>query len=143
MENTLTILWNKNKIILKSFLIGLLILLLLIPTLFIQNLVAERKQRQQESVAEISSRWAGSQTVVGPVIGIPYTETVTEDNTTHEQKKWAYFLPGKLSIKAHLLPEERYRGIYQAIVYTTELQIRGSFDSLALGELNIAQIGRA
>ena len=137
MENTLTTLWNKNKIILKSFLIGLLILLLLIPTFFIQGLVAERKQRQQEAVTEISSRWAGSQTVTGPVIGIPYTETVTEDNNTHEQKKWAYFLPGKLSIKAHLVPEVRYRGIYQAIVYTTELQIHGSYDSLSFGELNI------
>jgi inner membrane protein len=137
MENTLTTLWNKNKIILKSFLIGLLILLLLIPTFFIQGLVAERKQRQQEAITEISSRWAGSQTVVGPVIGIPYTETVTEDKNTHEQKKWAYFLPGKLSIKAHLVPEVRYRGIYQAIVYTTELQIHGSYDSLSFGELNI------
>ena len=137
MENALTTLWNKNKIILKSFLIGLLILLLLIPTFFIQGLVAERKQRQQEAVTEISSRWAGSQTVVGPVIGIPYTETVTEDNNTHQQKKWAYFLPGKLSIKAHLVPEVRYRGIYQAIVYTTELQIHGSYDSLSFGELNI------
>jgi len=137
MENTLTTLWNKNKIILKSFLIGLLILLLLIPTFFIQGLVAERKQRQQEAITEISSRWAGSQTVVGPVIGIPYTETVTEDKNTHEQKKWAYFLPGKLSIKAHLVPEVRYRGIYQAIVYTTELQIHGAFDSLSFGELNI------
>jgi len=137
MENALTTLWNKNKIILKSFLIGLLILLLLIPTFFIQGLVAERKQRQQEAVTEISSRWAGSQTVTGPVIGIPYTETVTEDNNTHEQKKWAYFLPGKLSIKAHLVPEVRYRGIYQAIVYTTELQIHGSYDSLSFGELNI------
>lgn len=137
MENALTTLWNKNKIILKSFLIGLLILLLLIPTFFIQGLVAERKQRQQEAVTEISSRWAGSQTVLGPVIGIPYTETVTEDNNKHEQKKWAYFLPGKLSIKAHLVPEVRYRGIYQAIVYTTELQIHGSYDSLSFGELNI------
>jgi len=137
MENALTTLWNKNKIILKSFLIGLLILLLLIPTFFIQGLVAERKQRQQEAVTEISSRWAGSQTVTGPVIGIPYTETVTEDNNTHEQKKWAYFLPGKLSIKAHLVPEVRYRGIYQAIVYTTELQIHGSYDSLSFSELNI------
>ncbi|HEY4286111.1 MAG TPA: cell envelope integrity protein CreD [Puia sp.] len=137
MENTLTTLWNKNKIILKSFLIGLLILLLLIPTLFIQGLVAERKQRQGEAVTEISSRWAGSQTVVGPVIGIPYTETITEDNSSHEQKKWAYFLPGRLSIKAHLVPEVRYRGIYQAIVYTTELQIHGSYDSLSFGELNI------
>lgn len=137
MENVLTTLWNKNKIILKSFLIGVLILLLLIPTFFIQGLVSERKQRQQEAVTEISSRWAGSQTVTGPVIGIPYIGPVTGDGNSHEQKRWAYFLPGKLSIRARLVPEVRYRGIYQAIVYTTELQIHGSYDSLSFSELNI------
>jgi len=137
MDNIFTTIWNKNKIILKSFLIGVLILLLLIPTFSIQGLVSERKQRQEEAIAEISSRWAGAQTVTGPVIGIPYTETTTDGSSTHEVKKWAYFLPDKLTIKAHLVPEKRYRGIYQVIVYTTELQIKGSYDSLAFGELTI------
>ena len=137
MENIVTTWWNKNKIILKSFLIGFLVLLLLIPTLFIQNLVTERKQRQADAITEISSRWATAQTITGPVIGIPYNETVTEDKTTHEVKKWAYFLPAKLSIRSKLVPETRYRGIYQAIVYTTELQIQGSYDSIAYSELDI------
>src|ERR1700736_6403005 len=137
MENLLITLWNKNKIILKSFLIGALILLLLIPTFFIQGLVSERKQRQQEAVTEISSRWAGSQTVTAPVIGVPYTESVTDGGNTHELKRWAYFLPGKLAIRARLVPEVRYRGIYKAIVYTTEMQLHGSYDSLAVSELNI------
>ena len=137
MENIVTTWWNKNKIILKSFLIGFLVLLLLIPTFFIQNLVTERKQRQEDAITEISSRWATAQTVTGPVIGIPYNEMVTEDKTTHEVKKWAYFLPTKLSIRSKLIPETRYRGIYQAIVYTTELQIQGSYDSIAYSELDI------
>ncbi len=137
MENIITTLWNRNRIILKSFLIGILILLLLIPALFIQNLVSERQQRQQAAVTEMSSHWAGTQTVTGPVIGIPYTEAITGEGNTHEVKRWAYFLPGKLNIQAHLVPEKRYRGIYQVIVYTTELQIRGSYDSLAVDELNI------
>ena len=129
--------WNRNKIILKSFLIGFLGLVLLIPTLFIQELVSERQQRQHEAVEEIGSKWAGSQTVTGPVIGIPYKEMVTEDNKTHEVKKWAYFLPNKLDIHARMVPEKRYRGIYQVIVYTTELLIRGSYDSLHVAELNL------
>jgi inner membrane protein len=137
MENSISTWWNKNKIILKSFLIGLLVLLLLIPTFFIQGLVTERKQRQVDAVTEISSRWAPAQTVTGPVIGIPYTEMVTDDKNTHEVKRWAYFLPTRLSIHSRLVPETRYRGIYQAIVYTTELQIKGSYDSIAYGELDI------
>jgi inner membrane protein len=137
MENILSNFWNRNKIILKSFWIGFLTLLLLIPTLFIQNLVSERQDRQREAVTAINSRWAGPQTVTGPVIGIPYTETTTDAGNVQSVKKWAYFLPGKLDIRAHILPEKRYRGIYQVIVYTTELQIRGSYDSLHLAELNI------
>jgi inner membrane protein len=137
MENSITQFWDRNKIILKSFWIGFLALLLLIPTAFISNLVSERQQRQQEAVSEISSRWAGAQTVTGPVIGIPYTETVLESGVARDLKHWAFFLPGKLDIHARVIPEKRYRGIYQVIVYTTELQVQGNYDSLHLAELNI------
>ncbi|MHA4807832.1 cell envelope integrity protein CreD [Flavitalea flava] len=137
MENILTNFWDRNKIILKSFLIGFLILLLLIPTFFIQSLVSERRDRQREAVNDISSKWGAAQTITGPVIGIPYTEPVTELGNTKEVKKWAYILPEKLGIHAHIVPERRYRGIYQVIVYSTELEIKGAFDSLRLGELNI------
>jgi inner membrane protein len=137
MENIVASFWKANKILFKSALIGALILLLLIPTTFIQNLVSERQERQQEAVTEVGSRWASAQTVTAPVIGIPYIETVTDDNHNRSLKKWAYFLPGKLDIKARIIPEIRYRGIYQVIVYTTELQLHGSYDSLHLAELNI------
>ncbi len=138
MDNMLVTFWDRNKIILKSFLIGFLILLLLIPQLFIQNLVTERQQRQKEAVDEISAKWAGPQTVTGPVIAIPYTEMVTtDDKVTKEVKRWAYFLPDKLSIHSRIVPEKRYRGIYQVIVYTTELQISGGYDSLRIADLGI------
>lgn len=137
MDNMITNFWNRNKIILKSFWIGFLIILLLIPTFLIQNLVSERQERQHEAVTEISSRWAGAQTVTGPVIGVPYLETVVENGVSKEQKSWAYFLPARLDIAATVIPERRYRGIFQVIVYTTELQVRCHFDSLHLAELNM------
>ncbi|HVV05724.1 MAG TPA: cell envelope integrity protein CreD [Puia sp.] len=137
MENIIKSFWDRNKIILKSFFIGLLVLLLLIPAAFIQSLVTERQSRQQEAVGEISSKWAGPQTVTGPVIGIPYKEMTTYDNKTTEVKKWAYFLPDKLDIQARIIPEKRYRGIYQVIVYTAALQVKGSYDSLRIEELGI------
>ena len=137
MENIIKSFWDRNKIILKSFFIGMLMLLLLIPTAFILSLVSERQSRQQEAVSEISSKWAGSQTVTGPVIGIPYNEMMTSDNKTTEVRKWAYFLPDKLDMQARIVPEKRYRGIYQVIVYTATLQVKGSYDSLRLTELGI------
>ncbi len=137
MENMIKTFWDRNNMILKSFFIGLLILLLLIPATFIQSLVSERSSRQTEAVKEISSKWAGSQTITGPVIGIPYMEVVTYEKNTTEVKKWAYFLPDKLDIQARISPEKRYRGIYEVVVYTSELQIKGSYDSLHIAELNI------
>jgi inner membrane protein len=137
MENILTSFLNRNKIILKTFLIGILILLLLIPTLFIQSLVSERQERQFEAVSEVSSKWAGPQTITGPVIGIPYSTMVSDGGNAKEVKNWAYFLPAKLNIHARVVPEKRYRGIYQVVVYTTELQVTGSYDSLHLSDLNV------
>jgi inner membrane protein len=138
MENMINQFWNRNRIVLKSFWIGFLILILLIPTFLISNLVTERQDRERESVAEISSRWAGAQTVTGPVIGIPYVETVSDNSGgSKPEKRWAYFLPGKLDISGRIVPEKRYRGIYKVIVYTTELQVRCHYDSLHLQELNL------
>jgi inner membrane protein len=138
MENIFSGFWNRNKIIFKSFLIGFLILLLLIPTVFIQSLVTERQGRQAEAFEEVSSKWAGQQTVTGPVIAVPYTETGTDgQGKAVTIKKLAYFLPDKLSVHANIIPEKRYRGIFQVIVYTTELQINGSYDSIRFADLNI------
>ena len=138
MENIFSSFWNRNKIIFKSFLIGFLILLLLVPTIFIQNLVSERQGRQKEAVEEVGSKWAGQQTINGPAIAVPYTEAVTnEQGKAITVKKLAYFLPDKLSIHSVVVPEKRYRGIYKVVVYTTELLITGSFDSLRFADLNI------
>jgi inner membrane protein len=138
MENIISQFWNRNRIVLKSFWIGFLVLVLLIPTFLISGLVSERQDRQREAITEISSRWAGAQTVTGPVIGIPYMETVSEHSgASRSEKRWAYFLPAKLDIRSRIIPEKRYRGIYQAIVYTAELQIHCHFDSLHLQDLGL------
>jgi inner membrane protein len=130
--------WNAFRIFFKIGLIGVMTLLMLIPTNLIQDLVNERHQRQQEAVAEISSRWAAPQTITGPVIGIPYLETSTDNGNKIEVRRWAYFLPAKLDIQTRLVPEKRYRGIYQVVVYTTELEIHSEFDSLHFEELNLS-----
>lgn len=130
--------WSTFRMFFKTAFIGALILLMLIPTVFIQNLVSERQERRQQAVTEISSRWAAPQTITGPVIGIPYMDQVTDNGNKVETKRWAYFLPSKLNIKTRLAPEKRYRGIYQVVVYTTELEVHGNFDSLHLDELNLS-----
>ena len=138
MENVISQFWNRNRIVLKSFWIGFLVLLLLIPTFLINGLVTERQDREREAVAEISSRWAGAGD--GDRSGDRHSLFGFEPGR-HDRiitKRWAYFLPEKLHINARIVPETRYRGIYRVIVYTTELQVNCHFDSLHLQELGLS-----
>ncbi|MFT4094485.1 MAG: cell envelope integrity protein CreD [Niabella sp.] len=50
--------FERNKIIIKGFLIGFLMLLMLIPAVFLQNLVSERQQRQQEVINDAENTFA-------------------------------------------------------------------------------------
>ena len=126
--------WQKNKLILKSFFIGFLVLALLIPTFLIMYLVTERKDRKQEVTREISNKWSAAQTITGPFLIIPYNET--ENNVP--VKKYLYILPELLDINGNIEPEIRYRSIYKVPVYTAKpLTLKGKFSKNALNSVNV------
>ncbi|HYC28641.1 MAG TPA: cell envelope integrity protein CreD [Chitinophagaceae bacterium] len=130
---------QNSKVFFKGLIIAFIGAFLLAPTLLIQNLVEERQHRQQEAITEVSSKWAGAQTINGPVIAIPYWQTVSDEKgMVSRVKKKAYFLPEKLTANATVVPENRYRGIYQVTVYTTEIELGGHFGPFEFSELNIA-----
>ena len=130
--------WQRNRITLKGISVGILILVLLIPTAFIQELIKERKDRQVEVSAEVSSKWAGSQTISGPFLIIPYTEEV-KDNTGKILllRHLAYFLPEQLNIKGNIPPEIRSRSIYKVVLYKTSLQVQGNFSGVRFSDLGL------
>src|SRR5687768_5265230 len=113
MENIVTEVWSKSKVLIKAGIICLLIFLLLIPTFYIKNLIQEREARQREAITEVSQKWAGRQVFTAPILAIPFHETVTDNNNKVSQvKKYAYFLPEQLDIQSKLIPQEKHRGIY-------------------------------
>jgi inner membrane protein len=59
--------WSLHRLTIKGFIVGFLILALMIPAIFVYNLVEERKARQDEVIREVSSKWASAQTVGGPL----------------------------------------------------------------------------
>lgn len=136
----------KDSILFKVGSIGFLILLLLIPLGMIDSLLTERLQRRDSTITEITSTWGKEQTIVGPVLIVPYRyfyktwveETVKQGNKEIEQRKEvtenkvinAYFLPTQLSINGDLKPDNLHRGIYDAIVYTGNLKIAAHFKQL-------------
>lgn len=122
--------WQRNRVTLKGIAVGILILVLLIPTAFIYALILERKERQAEVVTEVSSKWAGSQTISGPFLIIPYNEQIKDkDGKPALERHNIYCMPESLTIDGVLVPEIRSRSIYEVVLYKTTLQIEGSFSS--------------
>jgi inner membrane protein len=126
---------KKESVALRIILVGCLIVLLLIPLWMVQFLVSERRVYRDGAVREISKSWAGPQTIAGPLLTLVTNhEHISKDGAKSFSKKRTFYLPENLSIEAKVIPEKRYRGIYSAIVYKTDLIIKGNFDLLKLKE---------
>mgnify|MGYP000860852405 FL=1 len=128
----------KGSIGVRLVIIGVLILALLIPSAFVRTLVRERANRRREAIQEITAKWSTKQVIGGPLITIPYTETwKDEEGVTKTVTKYLQVLPETLNIEGEIYPEIRYRGIYQAVVYNTQLDLSGEFSFERLQTLNI------
>lgn len=131
-------LWGKGKLFLKAVIIFFMALALWLPASMIMGLVKEREARQQEAIEDISSKWAGSQTVTPPLLMVPYTEnSQDEKGNSVTLRKEAFFLASQVKIRSKVIPEKRYRGIYQVIVYRTDISISGKMGPLTWQELNV------
>ena len=135
---TLETVWSKSKILVKGLIIFLLVLFLLIPTYYVQELIEEREARQKEAISEVSSKWAGRQTVTGPVLVLPYWQAEGADPAKQTKvRHFAYFLPDDLQVTSSVTPQEKHRGIYKVMLYKAHIQLAGSFRDLTPQRLNI------
>lgn len=112
----------------KGIVTAILILVMMIPTFFISNIVAERKSRQQDVVAEVSDKWASAQTVSGFFLHIPY-EVYTKDASGKAitVQKEMIVLPENASVTTVMEPEVRLRSIYKVLLYKSRNQLAGEF----------------
>lgn len=127
----------KVKVLVKALVIGGIVLILQIPALYIQDLIKEREQRQKEAMAEVSSKWGKKQNIAGPVLVLPYWQASTGSGNKSTTKHFAYFLPDALNIHSTVNPEEKHRGIYKVMLYTSAVRLEGSFDSVSPEKLKI------
>ena len=127
---------KKESVALRILIVGCLIVLLLIPMFMIQALISERQINRNVSIKEISKSWAGPQTIAGPILTTITTgEKINKEGNKVETKKRNFYLPDDLTIAAKVIPEKRYRGIYAAIVYKTDLKIKGKFSNQKIKEI--------
>lgn len=135
--------WFGGSILFKLGLIGFLTLLLLIPSFMVQDLITERQNRQQEVIREISDKWSGSQLVQGPILVLPYKTTVMEKDSdtqksgSREIMTNIYILPEILNISSKANPELLHRGIFDAVVYNSQIKVSGTFSQLELKKSGI------
>lgn len=134
--------WIEESIMIKLFSIGFLVLLLLLPASWIQDLMQERESRAEGVIREVSSKWSGSQTLSGPILVIPYKVQEKIDRGKDgieiiEHTEKYFFLPEDLAIAGEVLPEPRKRGIFDVVVYASALNITADFKMPDFDKLNI------
>lgn len=138
--NSLTDFFKQRAVFFKILGIGFLVLLLLIPLNMIQGVLRERLGRRNQAVAEVTSSWGREQTLVGPVLIVPYRYsfkswkdveaadgTLTRTEVQNTAVANAYFLPETLEIDGDITPTRLRRGIYKAVVYSGTLEVTGGF----------------
>jgi inner membrane protein len=125
----------------KFVIIGILTLLLLIPTLLVWGLVEERAQRATEVSSRISAGWGGPQVVNGPYLAVPVTvrqiQTVNGVQTESQSTEWVLLMPEELKVDARLETEARKLSIYSLPVYNARLHFAGKFGADLVQSLGI------
>jgi len=121
---------NQNKwhqsITIKLALLAFIGIIFLIPLEMIKDIILERQLNSEKVKKEISDQWAVKQCFSGPVINIPVRTIPSEKDEKSITRIW-HILPETLNISGIIKPEIRYRGIYQSVVYDSELKIKGNF----------------
>ena len=138
----------RNSQMLRLFSVGLLALLLQIPISMIGGLVAERQERRQAAVTEVSSKWGNVQSIIGPVLIVPYTYRSTETSAsglqvTRTETRNAIFLAEQLRVRGSIDAELRHRGIFSIPVYKVGLTLEGEFTRPSFAELGLEPVGVA
>ncbi|RKR85360.1 inner membrane protein [Mucilaginibacter gracilis] len=134
--------WAKDSVIVKLSVIAALILLLLIPSQWIQSLISEREKTQDEVLNDVSDKWSGSQLIQGPVLVIPYQKEVrvldsNKKEIVRRETQTLYVLPQNMQIKANINTDTLHRGLFRAVVYNSKIWVQGNFGKPELEKAGI------
>jgi len=127
----------RSSLLFKFIVVAILVLAILIPLGMIRDTIAERQAYRQQAVAKVAESYAGPQTLVGPVLVVPY---LAEVQTTHndengvqhvvlhnEWMQWVFF-PKTGQLDGKIIPDVRHLGLYDVQVYELRGRLSGRFD---------------
>jgi len=122
---------------LKMLIIGVVMGVILISLALVNWAISDRQNYRDEAVKSIEASYAGPQTVVGPVLVRPYTQTTVKmvdgengakkrvENTEELTATW---FPRTLDVRGKLTPSERRHGLYKVTVYEVAAHIKGTME---------------
>jgi inner membrane protein len=126
---------KRESVALRIILIAAIIIMLVIPLLMVQSLITDRQNYRQEAVNEISKSWAGEQSIAGPIITVSQKEEkIDGKGNKYFVIESDYFLPEKLKIDVDVVPEKRYKGIYEVMLYKSKIKMNGTLNLSKLKE---------
>jgi inner membrane protein len=142
-----------HPLLARSAVVLVLIVLLLVPVQMIRRVIDERAARRSSAIAEVASTWGSAQTLIGPVLIVPFNVERKESwvepspagtsatGVTRERTRIfverATFLPDTLKVEGRLVPERRWRGIFEVILYRAELTLSGTMPTPDLAALGV------
>lgn len=112
-----------------------LTLLMSLAVSSINSTIRERQYRQEDVKNQIALSSAGAQTIIGPVLVVPYVEqypeTITENNlkktVIRQDADAVYILPEELNLEGGFTNQYKQLGIYKALMYQLGGQVQGRF----------------
>lgn len=115
----------------KFVLIGILTVMLLVPSLFVWVLVEERADRARDVAQDIARSWGGIQEINGPYLVVPFSETytVSSGESAKTEIRWhtAILFPERLDVSGDISVQERRKSIYALPVYHGNVTMKGRF----------------
>ncbi|MEM8591844.1 MAG: cell envelope integrity protein CreD [Pseudomonadota bacterium] len=139
----------------RFFIVGLLALFMFVPLFFASGIVEERAYYSRETSRELGQEWGGPQTLSGPQMVVPVTETVLKqvrkgltdpttgqplldsfgravqelaDETEEIAREPIFLLPDTFDVAIEQTMDSRRRGIFEVPVYRANADISFDFD---------------
>lgn len=141
---------KKSPLLLKLGSVLLLLVVLWIPLSLVRDMVQERTEYRNTAIHEVARSNAGQQTVLGPFMYWPYSETSRTPATESSHKgesnsqvtsKRLFRFPQTLQVDAQLKTQVLKRGVFPVTVYQAAHQLKGQFHAQALPRVSSQQRG--
>ncbi|AZP11888.1 cell envelope integrity protein CreD [Undibacterium parvum] len=128
----------QRTLLFKTLIVALLMLLIGVPLMMIQATISDRMRFRDAAVRSIAADSVSEQTLLGPILVLPYSETYEEqeivDSVSKKTVARRYTLqhkhlvyPNDLKLTGTVDTDHRYRGIHKVLVYSGQHIMTGDF----------------